>query len=327
MAATLALLTNTGLVVGVLLSLLGLLAVRYPWFDLVNQGRMLVAAGSLVVLGLAILGGNGWAIVLALAIVGANLLQLLSGLRNAAPRAPRESRRFVRVVTLNTWRSNQNIDDVAAFLAEADAELVVLQEIAAKPRRDRLRERTKARYPYALGEASQLLLSKYPILASGHLDGQETRPSARAPLLLWARFEIDGFPFVFAGLHLAFPFKPREQVADIETVLDFVRGRKIPLVIAGDYNLTPWSRGMRRFASGSGLLRYNTFRLTWPVRRWTPLIPLVGIDNVFASREFACLRVGVGPRLGSDHLPIIADLALIHPRPNQSAPSPRDATG
>ena len=45
--------------------------------------------------------------------------------------------------------------------------------------------------------------------------------------------------------------------------------------------------------------------------RGVPLLPLVPIDNVFASPHFAKIATTVGPRLGSDHRPVIADIALI----------------
>jgi endonuclease/exonuclease/phosphatase (EEP) superfamily protein YafD len=47
--------------------------------------------------------------------------------------------------------------------------------------------------------------------------------------------------------------------------------------------------------------------------RWrhTRLLPFVPIDNVFASRQFASLGTTVGPYLGSDHRPVVADIALM----------------
>lgn len=81
--------------------------------------------------------------------------------------------------------------------------------------------------------------------------------------------------------------------------------------MAGDFNMSPWTEKLGRFERSSGLKRYNTFHLTWPMARGTPpLLPLVAIDNVFASPQFARIAVAPGPRLGSDHRPIVADLAL-----------------
>ncbi len=47
--------------------------------------------------------------------------------------------------------------------------------------------------------------------------------------------------------------------------------------------------------------------------RWksVPLLPLVPIDNVFATDHFTKIDARVGPRLDSDHRPVIADIALI----------------
>jgi endonuclease/exonuclease/phosphatase (EEP) superfamily protein YafD len=44
------------------------------------------------------------------------------------------------------------------------------------------------------------------------------------------------------------------------------------------------------------------------------LPPLVAIDNLFASRHFAKLAAATGPFLGSDHKPVIVDLALAPPQ-------------
>jgi endonuclease/exonuclease/phosphatase (EEP) superfamily protein YafD len=50
-----------------------------------------------------------------------------------------------------------------------------------------------------------------------------------------------------------------------------------------------------------------------PARRWRDmrLWPFVPIDNVFASRRFASLGLTLGPYLGSDHRPVVADIARI----------------
>ena len=42
------------------------------------------------------------------------------------------------------------------------------------------------------------------------------------------------------------------------------------------------------------------------------------IDNVFASPEFGSANVSVGPFLGSDHRPIIADITICSRGPNTS---------
>lgn len=84
------------------------------------------------------------------------------------------------------------------------------------------------------------------------------------------------------------------------------------MIVAGDFNMTPWTVKLKTFTKATGLGRFNTFYPTWPVRwRSVPLLPLVPIDNVFTTAHFANIAISVGPRLDSDHRPVIADIALI----------------
>ena len=122
---------------------------------------------------------------------------------------------------------------------------------------------------------------------------------------------MNGTVFEFAGIHLTRPFYPELQEQDVAALAAFARSRTLPLVMAGDFNMTPWTEKLSRFTDATGLRRYNTFHLTWPIERGrVPLLPLVAIDNVFASPAFARIGAMGGPRLGSDHTPIVVDLAL-----------------
>ena len=76
--------------------------------------------------------------------------------------------------------------------------------------------------------------------------------------------------------------------------------------------MTPLTLKLTNFIQDTGLRRFNTFTPTWPARwRNLPLVPLLPIDNVFASKHFAKIGTIIGPRLGSDHLPVVADIALV----------------
>jgi len=84
------------------------------------------------------------------------------------------------------------------------------------------------------------------------------------------------------------------------------------LIVAGDFNMAPWTVKLKTFTKATGLGRFNTFYPTWPMRwKSVPLLPLVPIDNVFTTKHFAKIDARVGPRLDSDHRPVIADIALI----------------
>ncbi len=78
-----------------------------------------------------------------------------------------------------------------------------------------------------------------------------------------------------------------------------------PVVVTGDFNATPWSRGFRLVAGPAELVNSQQgfgFGATWPARLW----PLAGIplDHLLHSRDLTTTAREVGPDLGPDHRPI-----------------------
>lgn len=303
-----------GLVVGALLTLFGLLAHWFPALDVINNGLPLLVAGAVLVLLLALITRN-WRLIAPAAIIAAiNVILVVAALQGAAAEAAPGSARFLRVATFNLWRGNERMDDVAKFLAEAGADVVVLQEVT-RDHGSKLRQALGSRYPYGLGETGLIILSKHPIIAEGRVD-RPGYPPWISLMLRWARLDVNGTIFELAGIHLARPFYPELQQQDIAVLTQFVQSRTLPLIVAGDFNMSPWTQKLERFTDATELKRYNTVHLTWPMRwRNLQLIPLVAIDNVFASRHFAAIATKGGPRLGSDHRPVIADIALAPPLP------------
>ena len=77
--------------------------------------------------------------------------------------------------------------------------------------------------------------------------------------------------------------------------------------MAGDFNLSPFSWKLNRLLLTGGLRRHLTWSFSWPAHRGMPFVLL---DNVLSTSGFGAR---VGPGLGSDQRPVIADLALVRP--------------
>ncbi len=312
MIAWLRLLVGLGLALAAVLTAFGWLAHWLPTLDILNNGLPVMVAGTVALFFLALLLRD-WRLVLpAIVLAAINIGFLVAGLHGAAQPAAPGSERSLRVVTFNVWGWNERMDDVAKFLRDSDADAVVLQELT-REHGATLRRTLDPVYPFIAGETELVILSKHPILAEGRVD-RPGFPSWNSLMLRWVRLDVKGTAIELAGVHLARPFYPNLQEEDVAALTDFVLRREGPLVVAGDFNMSPWTEKLGRFTRISGLERYNTFLLTWPMRRGRiELVPLVAIDNVFASRHFAKLAVRGGPRLGSDHKAVIADLALAAP--------------
>ena len=88
--------------------------------------------------------------------------------------------------------------------------------------------------------------------------------------------------------------------------------QETPLVIAGDFNATPWSPAMKQFMRKTDLQNARQGRgilPTWP--RWLPSAFLrIPIDHVLVSDHLRVLDYKLGADTGADHLPTIAVIAL-----------------
>ena len=78
---------------------------------------------------------------------------------------------------------------------------------------------------------------------------------------------------------------------------------------------TPWSFTLKRLDRGLGIERRTHALASWPAgefsgyRLHSPM-PLVPIDHVYAGRDWRTVSVKRGPKLGSDHYPVVVTLRL-----------------
>jgi endonuclease/exonuclease/phosphatase (EEP) superfamily protein YafD len=155
------------------------------------------------------------------------------------------------VATFNLWgRNDHHLNQVAAFLAETKADAVVLEEVRGH-HKDFL-ESLAGQYPYRVGDNGLAILSKHPIVADGRVD-RGGQPFWMSLIIRWVRLDVDGAQVELAGVHLARPFYPDLQEADIVALATFVQERTGPLIVAGDFNMAPWTVKLKTFTKATGL--------------------------------------------------------------------------
>ena len=119
------------------------------------------------------------------------------------------------------------------------------------------------------------------------------------------RVEAPQGPLWVVSLHLHWPY-PYAQAEQMEGLLPILAGLDGPVVIGGDFNSVPWSTSVARIAEATGTARVGPARSTY--REFEPLVPLP-IDHVLAP-EGRSGTTETRPRLGSDHLGLVARIAL-----------------
>jgi endonuclease/exonuclease/phosphatase (EEP) superfamily protein YafD len=236
-------------------------------------------------------------------------------LRAATPvAAERSNSRALKVLTFNSWSNNIDPRGSVDGVLRANADVVALQEtegLSASAWR-----RLLAVYPFyasCKSECDLFLLSKTPWSA----EGSEQHPVRGGYFtLVWASTAApDGRPLTLATTHYAWPLPPTQQASQRAALAQAVRGLDASdLILAGDFNLTPWSAAMRgQDAALAPLQRRTLAMFTWPANiaivKWPAPFPLLPIDHVYAGPAWRTVAVQRLPRLGSDHYPVLVTLS------------------
>lgn len=293
------------LILGV--SLLGLMAPLYPSADIVNHFRPMILAGSLALVAVGYAGLQAWpklgvALAAAQVIIAMPALWMTSG---GAAGVRASTAVPVKILSLNLWVRHDR-DAIVRLLDQTTPDLVMLQEVRPSTMAALLRA-IGERYPYvAECECDVALLSRRPLRNVETVDRASAHPSLVTAL--WT--SPGGRTYRVGSLHLAWPFMPQAQATNVDWLIDSVARWREPLILGGDFNLSPWSYKLNKLTWQTGLTRHGLWGASWPAPRGIIPRGIVLIDNVLTSPEIAGETFVTGPDVGSDHLPIIATLNL-----------------
>jgi len=127
--------------------------------------------------------------------------------------------------------------------------------------------------------------------------------------------DVAGVPVRLLGVHPLSPSTERRAAlrdAQLRFAREWAAGSDVRTIVAGDLNATPWSYAFRRIERVGGLVnsqRGYGLELTFPAAG-NPLVQ-VSIDHVLYSQGLRVIDRRLGVPAGSDHLPVIVDLALV----------------
>lgn len=230
------------------------------------------------------------------------------------PTRPAEARSAdFRLVSFNVFHGNDDFARIASYLEGTNADAIVVQEMN-EPRATQLHALLPS-FPHSYIEPSRYgaaVFSRWPIVQAEPISLSPDGARAAHVVLDWHGSEV-----AVLGLHLHWPLGPnnsRFRNDELAGLASFARVQKRPLLVAGDFNTTPWSPYYQDAVHASGLIDSALGQGVEP--SWPALLPLLGIriDHCLASKHWRSVDVNTGPYLGSDHRPLIADLQLLNPR-------------
>jgi endonuclease/exonuclease/phosphatase (EEP) superfamily protein YafD len=293
-----------GLVAVTLFSFLG----SATWLgELTTHFRPHLAAAALVVMALAAVSRARLAALAGAACLLANAAPLVPYLGGTAVAAHQGS--VFRVLTVNLHTDGADYESVAALIERERPDLVALTEIG--PRTAPLVERVRDLLPTTLGGEREgpfevLLLTRWrPEAYRVDRSVGPQFPVSRVRLCRETCLDV-------VALHAARPLDDGGswRSAQLALAARLAADREGPAVLVGDLNLTPWSPAFGRLLDASSLRDTALGRGIAPT--WLSSIPFIGlpIDHVLVSPDIAVQARRVGPDVGSDHFPVIAELVL-----------------
>lgn len=217
-----------------------------------------------------------------------------------------------RFVTFNKYWRTQDASRIARFAEDSRADVIALQEVSSAQTVHKLASELPS-YPHAYvvpdPPLGGVIFSRWPIVERQTI---ELGPGgARAAMVA---IDWNGQRVTVIGAHLHWPLGPqvtRLRNAELQQLAQLARHIPGPLLIGGDFNITPWSPNFDLAMTGTSLqdcARGSRWLATWPTR-FAPL--RIRIDQCLYSEHWRVVSVRRGPVLDSDHYPGINDLALL----------------
>lgn len=219
----------------------------------------------------------------------------------------------LRLYSANVWRGNDQVDAQAEEIAGSRPDVAFLQEatpefLAGLDRTGALEELPHRVVVARTDPFAAVLASRWPLVDQGvvEVDGR--------PVLVRATTEAPEGPVRIYGVHVVAPVggsRP-QWIKELRAVEDAVGGERVPVLVAGDFNATWSHRAFRRLLDAgltdAAAARGRPLQMTWP-RHWPLVPPLARIDHVLTTDGLAVTGIRTGRGSGSDHRPLVADVA------------------
>ncbi len=279
------------------------------WLDILADLKMQIALAGMVLFAVAAALGRRMDAVLALVLVALNAATLAPYISAQSENPAGDWRTAIKIISFNFDNHNLDIAPTLEFLRRENADVVVLNE-ATVPLRDAL-EQLSDLYPHRffspLFDSAGHNPHSIGVLSKRAWEdkGVERLDSTSRAFAVWVRFPVASPRLTVAGVHLSNNVyrSVRQQKAEAEGFVSMMKRIKGPVVVAGDLNMTPFSTRFGNLLRETGLRRAGGgLNTTWP----TQLTPLgLSLDHILVGKGIGRAVMRTGPRLGSDHLPVV----------------------
>jgi endonuclease/exonuclease/phosphatase (EEP) superfamily protein YafD len=216
--------------------------------------------------------------------------------------------KFLYANVLSTNRDHERLLDL---ISSERPDVILLQEVSTHWLA--ALQTLEADYPFSYSAAREdnfgiAIWSRLPLAAATHVDS----PPLGYPTII-ATTRIGGTDLTIISTHPMIPLGRDNFGArnvQLQSVTELVAQASGEVLLSGDLNASVWDRHYRHFEKITGLRnarRGKGILPTWPTFMRPAMIP---IDHVLVSSRIGITDIKTGPRIGSDHLPLIVTVTL-----------------
>lgn len=298
------------LLIGLGLATAGSFSLGSVWrLDVLSDFKIQYVASAALIFLAALVARRTKEAVLALVLLGINGVSLAP---HMAP-AP-DSRAAMKVVGFNLNMFSNPTANTLDFLHRENADVVVVYEVTVAWREalEQLSDIYPHRYYGPLHDLPEFpphgmtILSKRAWQKTGVL---RSNISSRN-FAVWAQFPAASSSLTVVGVHFSPPvFHPAShQRSEADALASALKRFNGPVIVTGDFNMTPFSNRFRDLLEISGLRRADGgLNATWPAILTPLALPL---DHILIGQGIRNATMHTGPLLDSDHLPVIGTFDL-----------------
>lgn len=216
----------------------------------------------------------------------------------------------LRVVVANACVQNPTPERLREWIEREQPDLFAVLEYS--PLHQRALEPLRARYPHAVETVQSdpfgvALFSRLPLL--------EARRAALGSAFAQAVFAIVESGGIRIGIAVTHPPPPVSRTYSdardlgLEQLVAELAQLPRSRILVGDLNTTRWSAAFERLLADTGLrdgCEGFGYQGSWHVA--LPALLRIPIDHVLVSDDLVVTRRELGPDVGSDHLPVVAEI-------------------
>ncbi len=302
-----------------LLSVLSFLGERHWLFDLTAHGRLQYFLFFLLAFGVCIALRKKTGVAISLAFLVAHGMTILPFYWPMAEEKALGDQPSIKILQANLWGRAGRLpcQNLLIQTQEKQPDVLTLEELSPACHQVLIEAGIEQKYPYAQHiEATRIsLYSRIPLNASRIQFVHAGNGSS-----IIAELNLGKRPILLLMAHTTRPINAasdQNQKQHFKEMADIIQHQRLPVIVVGDLNTTPWSVVYRHFMTKTSLVdtqKGRGLQLSWPATYHVPpihLLPcLFGIDHALVSHDFYVKQRELGQRIGSDHLPLFIELTL-----------------